>query len=78
MCRQGASECFRMLEERFWIIEGAEHLMVLTAVFEGVNAVMVRVQIFCPPLLEITITPGGPFRTKLIFMNMCVNFQKTI
>ena len=67
-----------MLDDGFGLLRVLNIIMLLTAVFEGVNAVMVRVQIFCPPLLEITITPGGPFRTKLIFMNMCVNFQKTI
>ena len=43
----------RVLEEWFWIIKGAEHVMVLTAVYEGVNTVLARVRIFISIILYL-------------------------
>ena len=56
MCRQGVSKSFRVLEKCFWNIEGAEHLMILTPIFEGVNTVLVRVRIFNSTILNLENT----------------------
>lgn len=45
-----------MLEECLWIVEGSEHLLVLTAVFEGVSTVLgvlARVRILTFIILNI-------------------------
>ena len=53
MCRKGVSKSFRVLEDGFGLFRVLNTNMVLNVVFEGVDTVLARGQIFISLILNL-------------------------